>query len=219
MPNGQQVYWVPRSECTHGAGCGVRRQRAMSRASTTSSVRRWSAIDQPTTRRENTSSTTAAVDPALAGAVLGDVGDPEPVRGVGDEPALHQVRAGRLGAAACAPPAAVHPGEAGGSASAVPPAAARPAVPGRAAVRRAPAGAVGAAGGGVDVDDRVQQVGVVEVTGRRRAGAASRSSPSVDTLSTRQVTATAKPSAASSWTSRNPILGARSPARSRPRRA
>jgi hypothetical protein len=32
-----------------------------------------------------------AVDLALGGGVLGDVGDPQPVRGVGDEPALHQV--------------------------------------------------------------------------------------------------------------------------------
>lgn len=33
-----------------------------------------------------------AVDPALSGAVLGDVGDPEPVRAVGGEPPVDQVR-------------------------------------------------------------------------------------------------------------------------------
>ena len=38
-------------------GCGRRRQVAICRASTTSSVRMWSAIDQPTTTRENTSRT------------------------------------------------------------------------------------------------------------------------------------------------------------------
>ena len=43
----------PRSECTTvSPRVGCRRQRAISRASTTSSVRRWSAMDQPTIRRE-----------------------------------------------------------------------------------------------------------------------------------------------------------------------
>jgi hypothetical protein len=56
--NSQDLYWVPRSECT-SVPTGLRRQRAMSRASTTSSVRKRSAIDQPTTRRLNTSSPTA----------------------------------------------------------------------------------------------------------------------------------------------------------------
>lgn len=37
----------------------LRRQRPMSRAATTSSARRSSAIDQPMTRRENTLRTTA----------------------------------------------------------------------------------------------------------------------------------------------------------------
>jgi hypothetical protein len=32
------------------------------------------------------------VDPAFAGAVLGDAGDPQPVRLIGAEVALHQVR-------------------------------------------------------------------------------------------------------------------------------
>jgi hypothetical protein len=39
LPNSHDVYWVPRSECTTGPA-GLRRQRAISRASTTSSVRR-----------------------------------------------------------------------------------------------------------------------------------------------------------------------------------
>ena len=60
-PKAYAVYYAPRSECTTvwPAG-GRRRQRAISRASTTSSRRKkWSAIDRPTIRREYTSSTAA----------------------------------------------------------------------------------------------------------------------------------------------------------------
>jgi hypothetical protein len=52
-------YRLPRCECTPAPGAGRRRQRAISRASTTSSARMWSAIDQPTICRVNTSSTAA----------------------------------------------------------------------------------------------------------------------------------------------------------------
>jgi hypothetical protein len=47
-----------------------------------------------------------AVGPAVSGGVLGDVDDPQPVGGVGDEPALHQGgvhRRQRPGAAVLAP--------------------------------------------------------------------------------------------------------------------
>ena len=47
-----EVYWDPRSACRIVPGPGRRCQRAISRASTTSSERMWSAIDQPTTLRE-----------------------------------------------------------------------------------------------------------------------------------------------------------------------
>lgn len=47
-----------RSECRI-VPTGLRRHRAMSRASMTSSVRRWSAMGQPTQRREYTSITAA----------------------------------------------------------------------------------------------------------------------------------------------------------------
>src|SRR3954467_4305321 len=48
------------------------------------------SIDQPTTRRENASSTTA-VHLALAGAVLGDVSQPQPVRLGPREVAVHEI--------------------------------------------------------------------------------------------------------------------------------
>ena len=48
---------LPRSACTIAPGAGRRRQRAICRASTTSSVRMWSAIDQPTIIREKASMT------------------------------------------------------------------------------------------------------------------------------------------------------------------
>lgn len=49
-----------------------------------------------------------AVHPALAGAVLINVGDPQPVRGIGAEPALDVVLYHRLGALDAAPTPAVH---------------------------------------------------------------------------------------------------------------
>jgi len=57
-PHTQEQYWDPWSECAVVA-VGRRRIVAMSMASTTSSARKWSAIDQPTTRRHQASITTA----------------------------------------------------------------------------------------------------------------------------------------------------------------
>ena len=51
-PNSHDVYWVPLSAWTIVPGCGQRCQRAICRASTTSSVRMRSAMDQPMTRLE-----------------------------------------------------------------------------------------------------------------------------------------------------------------------
>lgn len=48
------------------------------------------------------------MDPTLAGAVLGDARDPQPVRGVGHELALHVVLEHRLGALGVPPASAVH---------------------------------------------------------------------------------------------------------------
>ncbi|HEU5001559.1 MAG TPA: reverse transcriptase domain-containing protein [Actinomycetota bacterium] len=55
----QRALARPQSECTMVWPAGRLRQMAICRASTTSSVRIWSAIDQPTTRRLQESSTTA----------------------------------------------------------------------------------------------------------------------------------------------------------------
>ena len=54
-----------------------------------------------------------AVDPALAGAVLGDVGEPQLVRPVGTELPLHPVLPHRLGGSRVAPAAAVNTLQAG----------------------------------------------------------------------------------------------------------
>jgi len=60
LPKAQDVYCDPWSVCiTVPASCPLRLQMAICRASTTSSARRWSAIDQPTTRREKASITVA----------------------------------------------------------------------------------------------------------------------------------------------------------------
>ena len=58
-PNTVEVYCEPRSECNISPGAGRRWWMAMRRASQTSSVRMWSAMAQPTTRREATSITVA----------------------------------------------------------------------------------------------------------------------------------------------------------------
>jgi len=56
-PKSHDVYCAPLSACTIMPGWGQRCQQAICKASTTSSVRMCSAIDHPTTRRENASTT------------------------------------------------------------------------------------------------------------------------------------------------------------------
>ena len=73
---------------------GRRCHWAICKASTTSSVRMWSAIDHPTIRRDQTSMTAAQYTFPLGGGVFGDVGAPQPVRAVGDEPPADQVLVG-----------------------------------------------------------------------------------------------------------------------------
>jgi hypothetical protein len=58
FPKAIEVYWLPWSEWWITAS-GRRRRSAIWRASTTSSLRRWLAMDQPTTRRLQASTTTA----------------------------------------------------------------------------------------------------------------------------------------------------------------
>ena len=112
-------------------GGGRRRWRAITRASTHSSARRWSAMLQPTISRVARSLIGGQVQPALAGRDVGDVGQPDGVGPLGDE-----VR-GRAGSA---PPA----GRAGcRSSAAAGGARGGPRGPSRASAAR-PAGASGA---------------------------------------------------------------------------
>jgi len=74
---------------------GSRAARAASRAARTRLVRRWSAIDQPTTRRLKTSTIAARWrKPSPVGEVR-DVGDPEPVGSLRAEVAPDEVGRGR----------------------------------------------------------------------------------------------------------------------------
>lgn len=74
----------------------------------------WSAIDQPTTVRENTSSHDRGVDLAVAGRMLGDVSAPQPVRCVGDEPSRDEIVVHRRGGTAAALVGCADTGQAGG---------------------------------------------------------------------------------------------------------
>ena len=83
-----------------------------------------------------------AVQPALDGAVLGDVGDPQLVRAVGAELAADQVRVrggGRVADRAAAVAAPVDPGQPGRAHQALHPLAAAPQVLAEPAARHAPA--------------------------------------------------------------------------------
>ena len=194
-----------RSCRARGGGC----QRAICRASTTSSVRMWSAIDQPTTRRENTSSTARSRPiPSLVRCSVMSV-TPQPVRAVGDEPALHQVLVRRRRRPV--PPrlrrwqTPASPAARISRATRLRPHAERRA---RAAARRGPAARRRSPRDvGVDVDGSCRS----DRRRRRRAptaaGRATRSSPSARHLSTRQATATANPSAASSLDQPEPYFG------------
>jgi hypothetical protein len=108
-----------------------------------------------------------AVDPALGGAVLGDVGDPQPIRLIGDELTLHVIWPGRLRALLMAPPPAVDSGQtvAGHQAGDL----ASPDLVGAAQDELGvdPADSVGRPGSGMDLDDRVQHIGVLDVAVRR----------------------------------------------------
>ena len=116
------------------------------------------------------------VVPALAGAVLGDVGDVEPVRRRGPEVALDQVLGrgrGLVAAGAAAQPPAVHALQAGAAHQALHPAVAdlQPLAKDELGVH--PAVAVGAVGGGVGLADRVHQVRLLQA--RALAGRLSQS--------------------------------------------
>ncbi len=112
----------------------------------------------------------AAVDPPVAGAVLGDVGEPHPVGGVGGEDATHQVLVRRR----CRPVAALtgvaHPPQgclAHQAGDAFAPA--RDPEP-EAQLGMYPWSAVGAAGVGMDAFDRGGQLGIRNSPGRQGPG-------------------------------------------------
>jgi len=108
-----------------------------------------------------------AVDPALAGAVLGDVGDPEPVRCIRGELTPDVVGPGRLGAVVMAPHAAMHPGPA---VAAHQPGDLAPPHLMAAAERQLgmdSADTVGLPRRGVDLDDGLEEVGVGDISSRR----------------------------------------------------
>lgn len=87
-PKSQDVYCAPLSACTI-VPTGRRCHLAMSSAPTTISVVRRSEIDQPTMRR--LVDHRRAVYPAIAGSMLRDVAEPEPIRTIGAELPLNQV--------------------------------------------------------------------------------------------------------------------------------
>ena len=188
---------------------------AICRASTTSSERMWSAIDQPDDLAGEHVEDRAAVDLPGSGGVLGDVGAPQQVRAGGDEPALHQVLVDRRSRPVPALVPVADPAPAERSAAAGRPVCGRPGPAARAAARHAPAGRRRSSGsrGGCRrwcwPDRRPRG------PGPRVAGYATRSSPIARPSRPGRPPRRRTRRSASSWTSRNPILGARSPGRSR----
>ena len=107
-----------------------------------------------------------AVDLALAGGVLGDVGDPQPVGALGDEAALHQIlvhRRRRTRSAMLAP--VTDAGQAGGAHQPGHPLAAAGHAESQAELGVHPRCAVGAAGGGMHLGDRGGQLFVGHLAG------------------------------------------------------
>ncbi len=89
--NAQEVNWVPWSECITVPGSGWRFPIAIPNAEVTSPEVAELSIDQPTTRRLNTSSTTAQYTLRLPGGMLCDIGHPQLVRFETGEVAVNQV--------------------------------------------------------------------------------------------------------------------------------
>ena len=89
---------MPWSECITVPGSGWRFPIAIPNAEVTSPEVAELSIDQPTTRRLNTSSTTAQYTLRLPGGMFCDVGDPQLVRFEAGEVAVDQIRRGVCGA-------------------------------------------------------------------------------------------------------------------------
>ena len=89
---------MPWSECLTVPGSGWRFSIAIPNAEVTSPEVAELSIDQPTTRRLNTSSTTAQYTLRLPGGMLCDVGDPQLVGFETGEVSVDQVHWGVCGA-------------------------------------------------------------------------------------------------------------------------
>jgi len=99
---------------------------------------------------------------------LGDVGDPQPVGLIGSEVPLHQVGPGRLAAFRVPPPAPVNTCKAVAAHQPLhPPPTDLPSLAEH-ELGVDPPGAVGASSHPMDVDDHVEQIGVLDITRRRR---------------------------------------------------
>ena len=97
-----------------------------------------------------------------------DVGDPQPVRAIGDELALHMIRPGRLRALVVTPPPPVDPGQAVTGHQTSDPASPDLVRAAHHQLGMNPAHTVGRPRSRVDLDDRVQQVRVLDIARRRR---------------------------------------------------
>jgi hypothetical protein len=110
------------------------------------------------------------VDPALAAAVLGDVGDVEPIGLVGGEPPLHQILGGLcslVAAGAAAQPTPVHALQPGTAHQPLHSLAADPDVLAESQFSVHAARTVGAVGGGVHRGDGLGQHRIRALSGRR----------------------------------------------------
>ena len=218
-PNSQDVYCAPRSAWKMVPGAGRRRQRAISRALTTISEVIRSLIGPANDAARERVDDRGAVDPPVLRPVLCDVAEPEPVGCVGPELSLDEILVRRR---VGLPPAkfatvgdagqAVEAHQAGDTLLPNVNAESEP------QLGQHPRCAIGFPRVPVDCPDRRGERLVCDLPGRWRAGdpfVVSR----VETFRNRQATATGTPSAASSWTNGNSILGARSPWRNRQRLA
>jgi hypothetical protein len=123
----------------HGAGLGRRRQVTTWRASTTRSVLMRSAMDQPTTWRVKTRAPHSS-RPSRAGWGAREVGAPQPVRCLGDEPGVARGRRGSQQPVCRGAWSGDRFRAATRPASVMPPACGRPGRPGLDAVRDEPGG-------------------------------------------------------------------------------
>jgi len=111
----------------------------------------------------------SAIHPPFGSAVLGDVGEPQPVGPVGVEPSLHAVLPDR-GAGLVIPPAApMHPLQAGDSHQPRHPLMRHSQLPAESQLGAAAAHTVSAPRAGMDIAEGMDQVRILKVSERRAA--------------------------------------------------